>query len=195
MSIVMDDGAAPVAPLHTPLHRPTVRELFLGFLKLGLVAFGGALPLVRRMAVEEQRWVDGEEFTDLLGLCQVLPGGNVINLSVVLGMRFQGVRGAVAALLGFVAAPTMVVIALGGIYDHFRDNAQVAHFFAGLAAAAAGLMISVALRIAGPMRGRPVSIIVAALFFAAIAVLRLPLLPTMLVLVPVSVFIVRKVGP
>jgi chromate transporter len=191
MSHVMADGAAPVAPLRTP----NVRELFLAFLKLGMVAFGGALPLVRRMAVEDQRWIEGEEFTDLLGLCQVLPGGNVINLSVVLGMRFQGVRGALAALLGFVAAPTIVVILLAGVYDHYQDNIHVAHFFAGLAAAAAGLMISVAIRIARPMRGRPVSILAAAAFFAAIAVLRLPLLPTMLVLMPASILIVRKVGP
>jgi chromate transporter len=191
MSHVMDAGA----PSVPPLRRPSVRELFLAFLKLGLVAFGGALPLVRRMAVEEQRWIESDEFTDLLGLCQVLPGGNVINLSVVLGMRFQGLRGALAGLAGFVAAPTVVVIVLAGIYDRYQHNVHVAHFFAGLAAAAAGLMISVAIRIGQPMRGRPVSILVAAAFFVAIALLRLPLLITMLVLVPVSILIVRKVGP
>jgi chromate transporter len=186
----MDVPAESVAPLRVP----RVRDLFIAFLRLGLIAFGGALPLARRMAVEEERWLDDEEFTNLLGLCQVLPGGNVINFSVVLGMRFQGVRGALAALAGFVAAPTMVVIALGGIYDHFKDNILVSHFFAGLAAAAAGLMISIAIRIAVPMRGKPVSILVASTFFICIAVLRLPLLATMVVLVPMSILVIWKAG-
>ena len=60
---------------------------------LGLTAFGGALPLARRMVVEAPLAV-GAEFTDLLGLCQFLPGGNIINLSVALGMKFRGPRGA-----------------------------------------------------------------------------------------------------
>jgi chromate transporter len=61
---------------------PTLREIFGGFLGLGLISFGGALPLARRALVEQRRWLTGTEFTDLLGLCQFLPGGNVINLSV-----------------------------------------------------------------------------------------------------------------
>ena len=54
---------------------------------LGLTAFGGALPLARRMVVEKHRWLSGAEFTDLLGLCQLLPGGNIINLSVAPGVK------------------------------------------------------------------------------------------------------------
>jgi chromate transporter len=59
---------------------PTTGALFRGFLALGLMGFGGVLPLARRMLVEERRWLSGAEFADLLGLCQFLPGGNVINL-------------------------------------------------------------------------------------------------------------------
>lgn len=78
---------------------PTCGQLFYGFLVLGLTAFGGALPLARRMVVEKHRWLTGAEFTELLGLCQFLPGGNIINLSVALGMKFRGPRGAFAALM------------------------------------------------------------------------------------------------
>ena len=75
---------------------PTVGGLFRGFLSLGLMGFGGVLPLARHMLVEERRWLNGAEFSDLLGLCQFLPGGNVVNLSVAVGLRFRGVPGALA---------------------------------------------------------------------------------------------------
>src|ERR1700759_5142569 len=96
---------------------PTTAQIFTGFLSLGLIAFGGALPLARREIVERRKWLDADEFTDLLGLCQFLPGGNVINLSVAIGMKFRGVPGALAGLLGLLVGPSLVVIGLGVIYQ------------------------------------------------------------------------------
>jgi chromate transporter len=166
---------------------PSATELFKGFLGLGLTSFGGALPLVRRTVVERHRWLSGAEFTDLLGLCQFLPGGNVINLSVAIGMRFRGWRGALAGLLGLIVGPSLVVIALGVLYEHTQNDPHVQHLFAGLAAAAAGLLIAMAARILMPLRRNPIAAGIAALGFIAIAVLRAPLLPTMLVLTPMSI--------
>mgnify|MGYP001553463765 CR=1 FL=1 len=166
---------------------PGHAALFRGFLSLGLMSFGGAMPLARRMIVEERRWLGDEEFAEILGLCQFLPGGNIINTSVAVGQRFRGPTGAFAALLGLVAAPTAIVIALGVVYERFRDLPAVQHVFAGLAAAAAGLLVAMACSMAAALwrksRGRLWrAAVVAAVCFAAIAVLRLPLLPTMLVL-------------
>jgi len=179
----MSDLAKPDEPLHTP----TVRELFVGFLSLGFTSFGGALPLARRAIVDQRRWLTAAEFTDLLGLCQFLPGGNVINLSVALGMRFQGWRGALASIIGFIAGPSLVVIGLGVLYERTQDDPHVRHLFVGLAAAAAGLLISMAAKILWPMRRDPASIVVAALGFVAIGILRTPLLPTMLALTPLGI--------
>src|ERR1700761_9448332 len=134
---------------------PTVADLFKGFLGLGLTSFGGALPLARRTIVERHRWLSGAEFTDLLGLCQFLPGGNVINLSVAIGMRFHGWRGALAGLLAFIAGPSLVVIALGVLYERTQNDPHVQHLFAGLAAAAAGLLIAMAAKILMPLRRNP----------------------------------------
>jgi chromate transporter len=166
---------------------PSVADLFKGFLGLGLTSFGGALPLARRTVVERHRWLSGAEFTDLLGLCQFLPGGNVINLAVAIGMRFRGWRGALAGLLGLIAGPSLVVIALGVLYEHTQNDPHVQHLFAGLAAAAAGLLIAMAAKILLPLRRNPIAAGIAALGFVAIAVLRFPLLPTMLVLTPLSI--------
>lgn len=179
----------PTPDAHSMQEPPSVRALFLGFLGLGLIGFGGVLPLARRMLVEQRRWLTDAEFTDLLGLCQFLPGGNIINLSVAIGLQFRGIRGALAALLGLIAAPTAIVIGLGVIYERFQSDTHIAHMFAGLAAAAAGLLISTAVKMAMPLRRKPIGIFIAIIFFVAIALLRLPLLPTMLVLVPISILI------
>ncbi|WP_159838617.1 chromate transporter [Burkholderia sp. 8Y] len=173
--------------------RPTIPELFLGFLTLGLTAFGGALPLARREIVERRKWLDAETFTDLLGLCQFLPGGNVINLSVAIGMRFRGVPGALAGLLGLLVGPSLIVIGLGVIYQRTHQDPRVAHLFAGLAAAAAGLLIAMAVKLLWPLRKKPEAAAVALVMFAGIALLRTPLLPSMLVLTPISVLIAWKV--
>lgn len=170
------------SPTFAIAERPGPGALFKGFLGLGMMGFGGVLPLARRMLVEERRWLDPAEFTELLGLCQFLPGGNVINLSVAVGLRFGGVPGALASLTGLIAAPTAILIVLGMVYDRFSDDPHVRHLFAGLAAAAAGLLVAMAARIAWPIRRDAGAIAVAALCFLAIAVLRLPLLPTMLAL-------------
>ena len=170
---------------------PTTMELFLGFLGLGMMAFGGALPLAHRMLVERKRWLSEEEFTEMLGLCQFLPGGNMINMSVAVGMRFRDVRGGIAGLLGLIAVPSMVVVLLGMLYERYQDDPLVAHLFAGLAAAAAGLLVAMAIKIVRQLRSSLPMLAVAAVCFCAIALLRLPLLWTMLAMTPISIFIVK----
>src|SRR5476651_948648 len=171
---------------------PGVFDLFRGFLILGLSGFGGVLPLARRMIVEERCWLSAIEFTELLGLCQFLPGGNIINLSVAIGTRFRGVPGAAAALVGLIAAPTAVVIVLGAIYARFQSDPHVVHMFAGLAAAAAGLLIAMAIQMARPLWVRPLPIVFAVTCFLAIVVFHFPLIPTLFVLAPLSAFAVKK---
>jgi chromate transporter len=170
---------------------PTVGALFRGFLSLGLMGFGGVLPLARHMLVEDRRWLGADEFADLLGLCQFLPGGNVVNLSVAVGLRFRGVPGAAAALAGLLAAPSVVVVLLGAVYDRFAEDPAVRHAFAGLAAAAAGLLVGLAAKLVWPLLRQPVPAGLAALCFVAVAVLRVPLLPALLALVPFSVLVRR----
>jgi chromate transporter len=183
----------PDAPSPDERPKPTVAEIFLGFLTLGLTAFGGALPIARREVVERRKWLDAGEFTDLLGLCQFLPGGNVINLSVAIGMRFRGVPGALAGLLGLIVGPSLIVVGLGVIYQRTHQDPRIAHLFAGLAAAAAGLLVAMAAKIAWPLRKKPEMAAIAVLGFVAIALLRFPLLPTMLVLTPIAVLFAWKV--
>lgn len=159
---------------------------------VGLCGFGGVLPWARRMVVEQRRWMSAADFTDLLGLCQFLPGGNIMNLSIALGARFHGPLGSVTAFLGLMAAPVGVVIALGVVYDRYAGLPTVRHAFAGLAASASALVLANALKIASPLWGRPLGMGFAAVTFVAIAVLRLPLPPALPVLVAASTLLLWR---
>jgi len=172
--------------------RPSLVALFTGFLTVGMFGFGGVLPWARRMVVEQKRWLSATEFTDMLGLCQFLPGGNVMNVTVALGARFHGVPGAFVAFVGLMAAPVACVIALGVIYDRYAQLPTVRHAFAGLAAAASALVLANALRIAAPLRSRPLGLVVAIATLLAIAVLRLPLAPVLVVMTALSTLLMWR---
>jgi len=165
--------------------------LFWGFLSIGIIGFGGVLPWARRMVVEQRRWQSAAEFTDLLGLCQFLPGPNIINFAVALGGRFHGPRGAVAAVVGLISLPMLLVIGLGSLYAAYSAYPMVANGAAGLAAAASGLVLATALKIAAPLAGQWLGIAVAVVVIGAIAWLRLPLVATLAVLVPISILLHR----
>jgi chromate transporter len=171
---------------------PSLAGLFAGFLTVGLVGFGGVLPWARWMVVEQRRWLTPAAFTDLLGLCQFLPGPNIINMSVALGSRFHGLRGAVVALAGITLAPIGVVLTLGVLYERYGGNPIVQHALAGMAAGAAGLVLATAIKIAAPLRHRRLDIVIAAAGFVAIGLLQWPLLATLLVLAPLSILLHRR---
>jgi chromate transporter len=168
---------------------PTLRELFAGFAKISLFGYGGVLARSRRLLVEEKRWLTPPEFNDLYALCQFLPGPNVVNLSIMYGGRVDAVRGAIVAFLGLISPALALVLVLGGLYGMYGELPRMRGVLAGLAAAAAGLIIATSARMAGPMLRtppRPRHAITAAAF-VSVGVLHFPLPWVLLVLVPISV--------
>mgnify|MGYP001304131532 CR=1 FL=1 len=165
---------------------PGLKELFLGFSSVGLSGFGGVLPFARRMLVEERRWLAAEEFNFLLGLCQFLPGPNVINLSVAVGSRYRGLAGAVAAVGGLLGGPLLIVLLLALLYDHFGDLPAVQGMLRGIAAVGCGLLFATAIRMGTAVREKRWFLPFAALVFISIAVLRWPLPAVMVALLALS---------
>ncbi len=170
---------------------PAVIDLFTGFFVVGVCGFGGVLPWARRMIVDQRQWLTQAEFNEMLALCQFLPGGNIMNLTIALGSRFHGVAGAAACFLGLMIAPVGIVIGLGAIYDQYGDLAPVRHAFVALSAAAAAYLLATAWRIALPLRRRKLAIAIAVCTFVVIAVLRLPLLAAMPALAIGSTLLLR----
>jgi chromate transporter len=131
--------------------QPTELDLFLGFLWASVRGFGGVFVMGRRMLVEERQWLTPEEFVELLGVCQFLPGANIVNLSVAVGQRFRGWKGSIAALAGILAAPAAVSVMLAPLFMRYATVPQVAHAMGAVAAAAAGLIVGTALKMAEPI--------------------------------------------
>jgi chromate transporter len=171
---------------------PSVLDLFTGFFIVGVCGFGGVLPWARRMIIEQRKWLTPAEFTEMLGLCQFLPGGNIMNVTIVLGSRFHGVAGAIAAFVGLMTAPVAIVIGLGAVYDHYAYLPPVRRAFVALSAAAAAYLLATAWKIASPLRGRPLAIAIAVATFVAIAILRVPLAAAMPLLAVGSTFLLWR---
>jgi chromate transporter len=178
----MDDATAAPGPVSSS-------ALFVGFLRIGLSGFGGVMPFARRMIVEQQRWLTELEFLDVLSLSQFLPGPNIVNVSVIIGRRFQGVSGAVAAFAGITLMPLVVVLALATLYAHFAQIEAVRGACTGVSASASGLIVATALKLARPLKGPAWQVGVCAVAFVGIALLRVPLLWLLAALCPVSIAI------
>jgi chromate transporter len=170
---------------------PSLVDLYLGFAQISVSAFGGALPWARRILVDQRRWMDPEDFASTLALCQFLPGPNVVNLSIAFGRRLHGWAGALAALIGLMAAPVVIIIALGGLYLRFGQVGALKGMFAALGAAAGGLVVATAAQMAAPLiRRTPFTaapIMVAGFVLAGL--LRWPLPLVMAVLAPIGLLL------
>lgn len=156
------------------------RELFVAFCLLALQGFGGVLAVAQRTLCEQRRWLTREQFVELLAMSQVLPGPNVCNLAVLVGDRYFGWRGALAALGGMVLLPLVIVLALAALYVHYAQLPAVAGALKGMGAVAAGLIAGTTLKLAVSLRtsvlGARACLLLGGVTFVLVAVLRLPLL-------------------
>jgi len=164
-----------------PLHHPRSKtDLFVSFTWLALQGFGGVLAVVQRELVEKKRWMTREQFVEDWAVAQIMPGPNVVNLSMMIGGRYFGLPGALAALAGMLTAPMVVVLMLAALYGSVADNAMAQNALRGMGAVAAGLVAATGIKLIGALHrnamGMTVCIGLATLTFIAIALLRWPLL-------------------
>jgi chromate transporter len=156
-----------------------------------LLAFGGAIAWVHRAVVIERQWLTEAEFAETLSLCQFLPGPNITNFAVVVGMRFRGLRGALISLAAFIVPPMLILIAIGALYERIANVPSVRGALHGLSAAAVGLLVVLVVRlIALLLRTRPaVTLPIAAVSCGAVlsGLLTIPL--ALATLAPISIAI------
>jgi chromate transporter len=173
---------------NAPVPPPTISELFRAFFTMALHGFGGVLPWARRIIVEEKRWMTAEEFNEAFAVSQFSPGANVVNLAVIFGGRLHGAAGAAVALIGLLAPPVTIVLVLGALYERYGGVDDLQRILRGVAAAAAGLIVAIVIKMAKPMVGAlSPAPFVALAAFAAIGIMRWPLPWVLVVMVPVSI--------
>jgi chromate transporter len=166
--------------------RITAVQLFLGFTRIGIASVGGALPQAQHQLVEVRRWLTQQEFAELLSLGQLLPGPNIGNLAIMLGARCGGWRGATAAIGGLLVLPFFVVMLLAAFYRAFGDEPWVRPAFHGIAAGAAGLILATGGRLLSVQPRQAWVFVMAGGAFVLIALMRMPLMPVLLALGPIS---------
>ena len=108
--------------------------------------FGGVLPWARRTLVERDKVLSSEEFSAILGICQIVPGPNIVNLAVCIGSRFAGARGAFAAVLGLTLGPICIVMLLALLYTHYSSLESVQGVLRGISAVGVGLIASTGIK-------------------------------------------------
>jgi chromate transporter len=183
----MNDSPKQPDQLEEALQTVSKGELFLGFLKIGLLGFGGIAPWARHVIIEERRWLTEKEFAAILGIGQILPGPNTMNASVMIGDRFQGVPGVLACLLGQMAMPLVIITSLAVVYQRYASVPDVKAALIGAAAGAAGLVLGTALKMARKIKLTPLGLLLGLMAFAAIGLFIWPLVPVVAVLVPLGV--------
>ena len=172
------------SPVSDPQRPQSLKDLFVSFTWLALQGFGGVLAVVQRELVEKKRWMTQDEFIEDWAVAQVMPGPNVVNLSLMIGGRYFGLKGALAALAGMLTAPLIIVLLLALVYAQFADHPGVAGALRGMGAVAAGLIAATGLKLSSALLknvlGLPLCIGFGVLCFAAIALLRWPLVYVLL---------------
>jgi chromate transporter len=170
----------PAEPPSPALARPeSLTDLFVSFTLLALQGFGGVLAVVQREMVERKRWLSQEDFLEDWAVAQIMPGPNVVNLSLMIGGRYFGLPGALASLAGLLVVPIVVVLLLAMVYARFADNAAVAGALRGMAAVSAGLIGAAGFKLFSALARHPLPLAwcagIVATGFVLVALLHWPL--------------------
>ncbi len=180
-SIETESGATSIAA-------PGLITIFLAFLRLGCTSFGGGTAAwLHREFVLRRRWLDDRTFLAALALNQALPGSNGVKQTVLIGNHLRGAPGAAVALFGLLAGPFVIVLGVAAIYAGLIQHKIVHDMLDGVAAAVIGLTFATGLRSGVYGAPGPVAWVIVAVTVLCIGVLRWPLIPVVLCLIPASV--------
>ncbi len=175
-------------------------DLFLTFSRMALQGFGGVLTVVQRELVERKRWMSTAQFVEEWSVAQIMPGPNVVNLSLMIGGRYFGLPGAMAALAGLLCLPLILVLSLAVLFGGISDSSYAQGALRGMGAVAAGLIIATGLKLSSALldnvMGRLACLVLAALTFVSVGLLRWPLAWVLLGLgLVASAFAYRQLAP
>ncbi len=181
----------------TPAHVTPVSPvtLFLKFLVIGSVSFGGGIvAYLRRMLVDQTKWLTADEFLGALELSQTLPGTNSVNMSVLVGDRFGGWVGAAAAFLGLVLPGAVLAMLLAAGSESGKHNPIAHAALDGVTACAVGILLAITLRTGKKQFLTFPDILLLAITFVAMSFLKLPLLFIVIIMGAIAIYVHRPRG-
>lgn len=159
-------------------------ELFKAFFFIGATSFGGAQAWAKRMLVDKKKWLNEEGFSEILAIGQIVPGPNVVNLSIIFGKQTHGAIGSALAVSGLLACPLLVTSGLALIYKHAATAPSVSLFFNGVAMGTAGLLFAAGLKLYSKIKRSWATHTLVWLTFCLGIILKAPLWMILITLIP-----------
>jgi chromate transporter len=144
-------------------------ELYWTFVRIGLVTFGGGyamLPILERELVDKRHWTTMDELRDYFSIGQCTPGIIAMNVSTFIGEKKNGVKGAVAASLGFLTGPVILILLIAMFISNFAHLEAVQHAFAGIRVCVCVLILQAVLRLWKSSVVDPVALVIYIVVFA-----------------------------
>lgn len=122
-------------------------ELFMSFLKIGAFTFGGGwamISLIEREVVDKKKWLERDEFLDLLAVAQSLPGILAVNISVVVGDKLRGLKGSMIAAAGTIVPCFVIILAIAMFLtpETITNNATLTAIFKGIRPVVVALILA-----------------------------------------------------
>lgn len=180
------DPAAALRPALPPA--VGLPRLLAAFVRLGTVTFGGGLQSwIHREMVDRLGWVDEDTFLSGLTVARIVPGANGVNVALYIGFKLRGAMGAAAAVLGMIVPAFCMILGFGYLYRSFGHLAAVHFVLTGLAAAGVGATLTMGIKVGRRLPRDLATSLTAVAVFALVGVLRLPMIPVVLGIIPISV--------
>lgn len=124
-------------------------QLFATFFKIGAFTLGGGyamLSMVEKAVVDQKKWIDADEFWDMIAIIQSLPGVFAVNTALYVGHRINKTKGAVAAMLGAIIPSIVIILLLATVFREYRDQPVVERVFKGIRPCVVALILAPSLR-------------------------------------------------
>ena len=168
--------------------RVSLAAIFAGFFRLGVTSFGGGTAAwLYRAMVRRRHWIDDQAFLSGVALSRVMPGSAGVNLTVEVGQRLRGGAGALAAVVGLLSGPLVIVVALAAGFARIAGSGAAHAALDGVAAAAIGMTFATGLVLVPRGMAQIGQIVITLATAFTVGVLRWPMLPVVLCLAPLSI--------
>lgn len=171
---------------------PRLRDLFIQFLWIGSISFGGGIVAYERiLIVDKKQWLTPDQFMAFLSISQTMPGLNSVNLAVLTGDYLAGIRGSLACAIGLMLPGAVFVLSLGALYTYLSSFSVTTFMLSGIAAGATGLLGAITYRMGEDLWKKITPILIVASTFVLMSIFKLSLLMVLLIMAPISLYIYR----
>ena len=154
----------------------TLFTLFITLFKIGLFTFGGGyamIAILQRELVENKKWMENDEFLDVIAIAESTPGPIAINSATYIGYKIGGVLGSVFATLGVVLPSFIIILTISLFFDAFLEIKWVAYAFRGIQACVSFLILSAGLKMFKSLKKNALNVILFSLTVICLVVFSL----------------------